>query len=65
MVLNLQLALSDGLEPVDYENFIIQHQNAIEKDPMRHLLEYPPDDIEVGVIPRKIRTTHPVVPEEG
>ncbi|XP_041359192.1 dedicator of cytokinesis protein 7-like isoform X2 [Gigantopelta aegis] len=54
---------ADGIEPPDFEDFVIQNQCLIERDPFRDLLLYPEDDIEVHQIPRTCRTVSPVVPE--
>ncbi|XP_022240544.1 dedicator of cytokinesis protein 7-like isoform X2 [Limulus polyphemus] len=57
--------LCDVVDPVDFEDFLQQHQEQIDHDPIRHLLEFPADDIEVGIIPRKCRTVRPIIPEEN
>ncbi|KAI0241313.1 Dedicator of cytokinesis protein 7 [Lamellibrachia satsuma] len=54
-----------GVEPPDFEEFLYQHQNAIDRDPMRHLLEFPPDDVRVELLQRTVRTVSPVMPEQG
>ena len=54
-----------GVEPPDFEDFLYQHQNAIDRDPMRHLLEFPPDDVRVELLQRTVRTVSPVEPEPG
>ena len=54
-----------GVEPPDFEEFLYQHQNAIERDPMRHLLEFPSEDVRVQLIQRTVRTVSPVIPEQG
>jgi len=56
--------LCDIMDPVDYEDFIQQHQLQIDRDPLRHLMEFPVDDVEVGIMQRKCRTVVPVVPED-
>ena len=53
------------MEPPDFEEFLYQHQNAIDRDPMRHLLEFPPDDVRVEPLQRTVRTVSPVMPEQG
>ncbi|ELU18916.1 hypothetical protein CAPTEDRAFT_133102, partial [Capitella teleta] len=57
--------LCDVVEPPDYEDFLHAQQTALERDPMRHLLEFPPDDVQLEVLQRKVRTIAPVVPEHG
>ncbi len=53
-------------EPVDYEEFVSQQlrSGGGDRDPLAHALEFPADDIEVRVIPRKIRTMGHILPEE-
>ena len=58
------------VDPVDYEEFIGggaggQGRGAGERDSTAHLLEFPRDDIDVNVVPRKIRTMGHVLPEEA
>ena len=50
-----------GVEPLDYEEYVASHRL---RDPLAHLVEFPRDDIEVKVVPRKIRTMGHVLPEE-
>ncbi|KAK3891189.1 hypothetical protein Pcinc_004905 [Petrolisthes cinctipes] len=57
--------LTDCVEPVDYEDFLDQHQLEADRDPLHRILHFPSDDIVVTLIPRHIRTLQPVVPEEG
>ncbi|KAK7862685.1 hypothetical protein R5R35_000927 [Gryllus longicercus] len=58
------VSLCDAVDPLDYEEFIQQHQLLIDRDPLHDVLDFPQNDIEVVVLPRKIRTADPVVPEE-
>ena len=55
------------VDPVDYEEFIGggRQSRAGERDSTAHLLEFPRDDIDVKVVPRKIRTMGHVLPEEA
>ena len=57
----LSVAEQEGVEPIDYEEFVSQQS---ERDPLGWVLEFPEDDIEVNLVPRKIRTEEHVVPEE-
>ena len=59
------------VEPLDYEEFVSQQQRLVRTG--QHgknssndniLVDFPPDDIEVTVVPRKIRTLGHVLPEE-
>lgn len=36
----------------------------VSRDPLRDVLEFPEGDVEVGIVPRKIRTEMLVVPED-
>ncbi|KAK8766565.1 hypothetical protein V5799_006661 [Amblyomma americanum] len=57
--------LSDVVEPLDFEEFLQQHQDLVDRDAISELLDFPPDDVEVGILPRKCRTIQPIVPEEN
>ncbi|XP_042203401.1 dedicator of cytokinesis protein 7-like isoform X8 [Homarus americanus] len=57
--------LQENVDPIDYEDFLDQHQLEADRDPVRKILYFPPDDIVVTLIPRQIRTLQPVIPEEG
>lgn len=61
---NYQITSSEVVEPVDYEDFLQQHQGMVSRDPLRDVLEFPEGDVEVGIVPRKIRTEMLVVPED-
>ena len=56
------------VEPLDYEEFVTQQQRLIRGQVSAGnnniLVDFPPDDIEVNVVPRKIRTLGHVLPEE-
>ena len=54
---------SSVVDPVDYEEFT--QSRAGERDSSAHLLEFPRDDIDVKVLPRKVRTMGHVLPEEA
>ena len=51
----------EAVDPIDYEEFVSQQS---ERDPLAQVLDFPEDDIEVNLVPRKIRTEEHVVPEE-
>ncbi|XP_046704166.1 dedicator of cytokinesis protein 7 isoform X20 [Silurus meridionalis] len=57
--------LTDAVEPVDFEEYLITHPPIIESGPLRDLIEFPPDDIEVTYTPRECRTLGQAVPDEG
>ncbi|XP_059491152.1 dedicator of cytokinesis protein 7 isoform X2 [Neocloeon triangulifer] len=60
----ISIASSEIVEPVDYEDFMQQNHVMVSRDPLRDVLEFPEGDVEVGVVPRKIRTEMLIVPEE-
>jgi len=59
-----QVPLTEAVDPVDLEDYLITHPIAVESGPLRDLLEFPPDDIEVVYTPRECRTLVSAVPEE-
>lgn len=54
----------DVVEPIDYEEYVEEHRQQIDNDPLKHLLEYPKDDIDFIRIDRQYRTIIPVMPEK-
>ena len=60
-----QLTLTDVVDPPDYEDFVLQNQCLVERDPFRDLLLYPEDDIEVQKVPKPCRTISLLIPEPG
>lgn len=54
----------DVVDPLDYEDFIQQHQMMIYRHPLRSIIDFPPNDIQVFIEPRKIRTKKPILPKE-
>lgn len=59
-----QVPLTEAVDPVELEDYLITHPIAVESGPLRDLLEFPPDDIEVVYTPRECRTLVSAVPEE-
>ncbi|XP_019749937.1 dedicator of cytokinesis protein 7 isoform X12 [Hippocampus comes] len=57
--------LTEAVEPVDFEEYLITHPPIVESGPLRDLIEFPPDDIEVIYTPRECRTVVQAIPEEG
>ncbi|KAL1463566.1 hypothetical protein WDU94_015306 [Cyamophila willieti] len=57
-------SITDVVDPIDYEDFLLQQSLLIDRDPLKQLLEFPVDDIQVCVLPRKIRTLKPLLPKE-
>uniref|UniRef100_A0A8C3NTQ5 Uncharacterized protein n=1 Tax=Geospiza parvula TaxID=87175 RepID=A0A8C3NTQ5_GEOPR len=60
-----QVPLTEAVEPVDLEEYLNSHPLAVESGPLRDLLEFPRDDIEVVSTPRECRTLVSAVPEES
>ncbi|GCC35926.1 hypothetical protein chiPu_0014416 [Chiloscyllium punctatum] len=57
--------LTEAVDPVDFEDYVLMHPPIIDPGPLRDLLEFPPDDIEVIYSPRECRTLVQAVPEES
>uniref|UniRef100_A0A8C4YT78 Dedicator of cytokinesis 7 n=1 Tax=Gopherus evgoodei TaxID=1825980 RepID=A0A8C4YT78_9SAUR len=53
------------VDPVDLEDYLITHPLTMDSGPLRDLLEFPADDIEVVYSPRECRTLVSAVPEES
>uniref|UniRef100_A0AAR2KFJ5 Dedicator of cytokinesis 7 n=1 Tax=Pygocentrus nattereri TaxID=42514 RepID=A0AAR2KFJ5_PYGNA len=62
---HLCFSCSFSLLHLDFEEYLITHPPIIESGPLRDLIEFPPDDIEVLYMPRECRTMGQAVPEEG
>uniref|UniRef100_A0A8C8SQ11 Dedicator of cytokinesis 6 n=1 Tax=Pelusios castaneus TaxID=367368 RepID=A0A8C8SQ11_9SAUR len=58
------LPLSEVVEPVDFEEYLAAHPPEVEPGPLRDLIEFPADDVEVIREPRECRTLEPGVPSE-
>lgn len=57
------------VEPVDYENYTHQHHSCVSNNSIENddpLMDFPEgsDDVDVYVLPRKVRTLIPAGPEE-
>ncbi|KAL8178540.1 UNVERIFIED_CONTAM: Dedicator of cytokinesis protein 7, partial [Gekko kuhli] len=59
-----RVPLTEPVDPVDLEDYLLTHPLAIDSGPLRDLLEFPSDDIEVIYTPRECRTLVSAVPEE-
>ncbi|XP_048395891.1 dedicator of cytokinesis protein 7 isoform X4 [Stegostoma tigrinum] len=57
--------LTETVDPVDFEDYVLMHPPIMDPGPLRDLLEFPPDDIEVIYSPRECRTLVQAVPEES
>lgn len=60
-----QVSLTELIDPIDYEEFLQQHSSKICRDPLRHILDFPPNDVQMRSIERKIRTVEPIIPKEN
>lgn len=56
--------MNELAEPLDYEDFLCQYQLLIDRDPLRSMLDFPANYVELEVIKRPIRTLQPIIPEE-
>ncbi|XP_053549637.1 dedicator of cytokinesis protein 7 isoform X10 [Bombina bombina] len=57
--------LTEAVDPVDYEDYLVTHPVVIDSGPVRDLYEFPPDDVEVVYTPRECRTMVSSVPDES
>ncbi|XP_010898348.2 dedicator of cytokinesis protein 7 isoform X3 [Esox lucius] len=56
--------LTEVVEPVDYEEYVSNHAPGVEPGPLRQLMEFPPDDLELLLQERECTTLEPPLPEE-
>lgn len=52
------------VEPLDYEDVINEQATANDRDPLKTLLSFPLDDLQIYLLPRPWRTLHPITPPE-
>ncbi|ETE67066.1 Dedicator of cytokinesis protein 7, partial [Ophiophagus hannah] len=57
--------LTEPVDPVDLEDYLLTHPLAVDSGPMRDLFEFPSDDTEVIYSPQECRTLVSAVPEES
>uniref|UniRef100_A0A8C7HUR3 Dedicator of cytokinesis 6 n=1 Tax=Oncorhynchus kisutch TaxID=8019 RepID=A0A8C7HUR3_ONCKI len=60
----LNVPLTEVVEPVDYEEYVSSHAPGAEPGPLRQLMEFPPDDLELLLQDRECTTLEPPLPEE-
>ena len=48
--------------PLDYEKYLEEHQSTINGDPLRDMLLFPDDDVQVTLVKRQFKTTEIPVP---
>ncbi|XP_053694976.1 dedicator of cytokinesis protein 7 [Sabethes cyaneus] len=64
-VCSSSISLCELVEPIDYEDFLTQHSSLLMRDPLRSILDFPISDVQIRIVPRKIRTIEHVVPKEN
>ncbi|XP_058146190.1 LOW QUALITY PROTEIN: dedicator of cytokinesis protein 6 [Dasypus novemcinctus] len=62
---NLGVPLSEVVEPLDFEDVLSSRPPEAEPGPLRDLVEFPVDDLELVLQPRECRTTESGIPEDG
>ncbi|XP_030430457.1 dedicator of cytokinesis protein 11 isoform X4 [Gopherus evgoodei] len=62
---SLLLEKTKVVEPLDYENVVLQRKAQIYSDPLRDLLMFPMEDVSISVIGRQQRTVQSTVPEDA
>ncbi|XP_074864172.1 dedicator of cytokinesis protein 11 isoform X2 [Carettochelys insculpta] len=62
---SLLLEKTKVVEPLDYENVVLQRKAQIYSDPLRDLLMFPMEDVSISVIGRQQRTIQSTVPEDA
>ncbi|KAB0392742.1 hypothetical protein E2I00_011956, partial [Balaenoptera physalus] len=60
-----QVPLTEVIEPLDFEDVLLSRPPDAEPGPLRELVEFPADDLELLLQPRECRTTEPGIPEDG
>jgi len=59
-----QLPLTEVVEPVDFEEYVSSHAPGVEPGPLRQLVEFPQDDLELLPLDKECTTLEPPLPEE-
>ncbi|XP_069915195.1 dedicator of cytokinesis protein 6 isoform X3 [Oryctolagus cuniculus] len=62
---SLGVPLTEVVEPLDFEEVLLSRPPDAEPGPLRDLVEFPADDLELLLQPRECRTTEPGIPEDG
>lgn len=52
------------VEPVDFEEYVSSHAPGVEPGPLRQLMEFPQDDLELLQLAKECNTLEPPLPEE-
>ncbi|XP_035472282.2 dedicator of cytokinesis protein 7 isoform X3 [Scophthalmus maximus] len=58
------LPLTEVAEPVDFEEYVSSHAPGVEPGPLRQLMEFPQDDLELLQLDKECTTLEPPLPEE-
>ncbi|XP_026205379.1 dedicator of cytokinesis protein 7-like isoform X6 [Anabas testudineus] len=58
------LPLTEVVEPVDFEEYVSSHAPGVEPGPLRQLMEFPQDDLELLQLAKECNTLEPPLPEE-
>ncbi|XP_049905635.1 dedicator of cytokinesis protein 9-like [Epinephelus moara] len=53
------------IEPLDYENVLVQRKTQILSDVLRDMLQFPHEDFEISTLRRQGRTLYPTLPENA
>ncbi|XP_041854158.1 dedicator of cytokinesis protein 7-like isoform X2 [Melanotaenia boesemani] len=61
---NHPLPLTEVVEPVDFEEYVSSHAPGVEPGPLRQLMEFPQDDLELLQLDKECTTLEPPLPEE-
>ncbi|XP_067089899.1 dedicator of cytokinesis protein 7-like isoform X7 [Osmerus mordax] len=56
--------LTEVVEPLDFEEYVSSHAPGAESGPLRQLMEFPQDDLELLLQERECTTLEPPLPEE-
>lgn len=59
-----QLPLTEVVEPVDFEEYVSSHAPGVEPGPLRQLMEFPQDDLELLPLDKECTTLEPPLPDE-
>ncbi|XP_036315600.1 dedicator of cytokinesis protein 6 isoform X4 [Pipistrellus kuhlii] len=62
---NLGVPLTEVIEPLDFEDVLLSRPPDAEPGPLRDLVEFPADDLELLLQPRECRTTELGIPTDG
>ncbi|XP_052641677.1 dedicator of cytokinesis protein 9 isoform X2 [Harpia harpyja] len=65
ILIHSSLAKPKLIEPIDYENVIVQRKTQILNDALREMLLFPYDDFQTALLKRQSRYVHSTVPENA